>query len=71
MKWDKGNTPIMPRIVPGTMIRILPPWQKTGQKRANPLRPRGPALRVVENATPETGAPEAGAPDQPAPERKP
>ncbi|MBP2149356.1 MULTISPECIES: hypothetical protein [Xanthobacter] len=46
MKWDKGNTPIMPRIVPGTTIRILPPWQKTGQKRANPLR--GPSLRVIE-----------------------
>ncbi len=61
MKWDKGNTPIMPRIVPGTMIRILPPWQKTGQKRANPLR--GPALRVIE-AEPSEAAPVA-------PEKKP
>ncbi|GLI20459.1 hypothetical protein GGQ86_002258 [Xanthobacter flavus] len=61
MKWDKGNTPIMPRIVPGTMIRILPPWQKTGQKRANPLR--GPTLRVIETERPEA-APVA-------PEKKP
>ena len=53
MKWDKGNTPIMPRIVPGTTIRILPPWQKTGQKRANPLR--GPALRVIETAPADAG----------------
>lgn len=59
MKWDKGNTPIMPRIVPGTMIRILPPWQKTGQKRANPLR--GPALRVIEADAPER---EASAPEK-------
>ncbi|MFG1207938.1 hypothetical protein V5F79_06940 [Xanthobacter flavus] len=51
----------MPRIVPGTMIRILPPWQKTGQKRANPLR--GPTLRVIETERPEA-APVA-------PEKKP
>lgn len=72
MKWDKGNTPIMSRILPGTMIRMLPPWQKTGQKRANPLRPGGPALRVVESApvkaSAETPSPEGDAVVQ---ERKP
>ncbi|MFG1261484.1 hypothetical protein [Xanthobacter aminoxidans] len=68
MKWDKGNTPIMPRIVPGTTIRLLPPWQKTAQKRANPLRPGGPALRVIETERPEAGAAEA---ETLVPEKKP
>lgn len=49
MKWDKGNTPIMARIVPRTTIRIRPPWQKTGSQRLSALaRPGGPKLRVVE-----------------------
>lgn len=52
MKWDKGNTPIMPRIVPGTTIRIRPPWQKTvSQRPSASARPGGPTLRLV--ATPK------------------
>lgn len=52
MKWDKGNTPVMPRIVPGTTIRIRPPWQKTVPARpaASARRSAGPALRLVEAA---------------------
>ncbi|MEP9352476.1 hypothetical protein ABLE93_02635 [Xanthobacter sp. KR7-65] len=47
MKWDKGNTTVMPRIVPGTTIRIRAPWQKKAPQRT-PLRPGGPVLRIVE-----------------------
>lgn len=54
MKWDKGNTPIMPRILPGTTIRIRAPWQKTPPKRPA-VRPGGPALRLVETAKPTRG----------------
>lgn len=51
MKWDKGNTPIMPQIVPGTTIRIRAPWQKNTQPRVSATtRPGGPALRLVEPA---------------------
>lgn len=57
MKWDKGNTPIMARIVPGTTIRIRPPWQKEQQMRTSPhmaptpprpLRGTGFKLHLVE-----------------------
>lgn len=49
MKWDKGNTPVMPRILPGTTIRIRPPWQKKAPQRVSAsARPGGPVLRLVE-----------------------
>lgn len=60
MKWDKGNTPIMPRIVPGTTIHTSCRHGRRRRKRANPLRPGGRPLRVIETERPEAGAVEAG-----------
>lgn len=54
MKWDKGNTTIMPRIVPGTTIRIRPPWQKKTPPRPA-TRPGAPALRVIETPRRDDG----------------
>ncbi|MCG5237773.1 hypothetical protein [Xanthobacter oligotrophicus] len=56
MKWDKGNTPIMARIVPGTTIRIRPPWQKTvSQRPSASARRGGPTLRLVATPKPSEG----------------
>ncbi|MGR7996863.1 MULTISPECIES: hypothetical protein [unclassified Xanthobacter] len=55
MARDTGDTPIMPRFVPGTAVRIQAPWLKTG--RAVERSRRGLRL-VAQNPGPgkdETG----------------
>lgn len=49
MKWDKGNTPVMPQILPGTTIRIRAPWQKKASA-GSAMRGTSPKLRLVEPA---------------------
>lgn len=43
MDWDKGDTAAMPRLVPGTSIRIRPPWPK----KTRPGKPGAGRFRVV------------------------
>lgn len=58
MKWDKGNTTILPQIVPGTTIRLRPPWQKKAPQGAQ-RRPGAPTLRVVTATKPPESADKA------------
>lgn len=50
MASDKGDAPISPRFVPGTAVRIQPPWLRTTKAMA---RSRSGLRVVADNGGPQ------------------